>query len=372
MALAGRFALTLRDAQSSDFRCFWEAGRLVRSGLDPFDRADWAAATGAFPAVDWLCDPTFVYPMWTAIAFAPFSLMPEPAALVLWIALCVTATVAAVIMLGRLWQLGQDSALLLIALLVCAPMYSEIANAQVGPILLLAVAGLSLASARSQHRLSAAWWCALLLKPHVVLVVIAGAFARLRARAFVVTSLTAATAVVAVSLLVDPQWPLALLREIAAQRRVNDLGLVTFWGLAAATGAPPIAPVVAALTATGLVAATAVRRQFTPPELIAVLVPASFLVTPYARLHDEVILAVTWAALLGRARTSAHGQWIRVGVVVLALVAPWAVVFGGLGLGPSAHILITLATALTAASALGARREVDLTLRATPTSGRGG
>src|SRR5205814_3910366 len=33
LLLAGRAAVTVRDAELSDFRCFYEAGRLVRIGL---------------------------------------------------------------------------------------------------------------------------------------------------------------------------------------------------------------------------------------------------------------------------------------------------------------------------------------------------
>ena len=42
LALGARAAVTVRDADISDFRCFYEAGRLVAAGSDPYDRTAWA------------------------------------------------------------------------------------------------------------------------------------------------------------------------------------------------------------------------------------------------------------------------------------------------------------------------------------------
>src|SRR5919201_3884737 len=81
LLLAGRAALTVRDAAMSDFRCFYEGGRLVRLGLDPYDRATWAAATGVDVEPHPPCAETFYYPLWTAMAMVPLSELSERDAL---------------------------------------------------------------------------------------------------------------------------------------------------------------------------------------------------------------------------------------------------------------------------------------------------
>ena len=81
----------------------------------------------------------------------------------------------------------------------------------------------------------------------------------------------------------------------------------------------------------------------------------SFLVTPYARPHDEVALAVCWASALalagiveGRLRSAMVGA-----VIVVAFVLPWFLtVMSLLGAPLAAHVLVTLATAALTAYAL--------------------
>ena len=70
LALGARAAVTVRDADISDFRCFYEAGRLVAAGSDPYDRTAWAAAAYTDPDRRPHCARTFIYPLWTAVAMA--------------------------------------------------------------------------------------------------------------------------------------------------------------------------------------------------------------------------------------------------------------------------------------------------------------
>jgi hypothetical protein len=46
LLLTARALVTVRDAELSDLRCFYEAARLVRTGFDPYDPAIWAGADG--------------------------------------------------------------------------------------------------------------------------------------------------------------------------------------------------------------------------------------------------------------------------------------------------------------------------------------
>jgi len=81
---------------------------------------------------------------------------------------------------------------------------------------------------------------------------------------------------------------------------------------------------------------------------VAALVIASFLITPYARPHDDVALAVCWAAALacGGLAAGRHRTVVRAAVVGTAIVLPWSVTLFSLIGGPlAAHVLTILASA---------------------------
>jgi hypothetical protein len=325
--LIGRATVTVRDADLSDFRCLWTAGHVLSQGRDPYDRSVWLLATGADPARLPPCDATFIYPLWTAAAFVPFSLLPEAAALAVWEALLIAALVAGVWLTGRAFRLGGATALLLLLVLASHATYSAVANAQLGPILFAAIAALTLTLASRRYGPAALAWCALLIKPHVVALVLGGTIAAARDRTFRVIAAVGIALCVVGSLVIAVRWPLELLAELAAQRRAADSGLATFWGLAAAMGLPEVVAPIAAVLAVAILFAFVPSRSLAVPERMALLVPASLLITPYARPHDHVILAVSWALVLAAARR-AEGRsrlMLAMWLVGAAVVLPWTV-----------------------------------------------
>jgi hypothetical protein len=152
---------------------------------------------------------------------------------------------------------------------------------------------------------------------------------------------------------VVPTWPVDAVRVILGQRLLIDLGLATLWSLAIAVGLSSVIGTVAALLAWILFMAAMPRRQLAPRELVAAAAAASFLITPYARPHDAVALAVCWAGALASARLASPRirASIVAAVIVVALVLPWSVVALSrpLGLPGAAQVIVILATsALTA------------------------
>jgi hypothetical protein len=78
-------------------------------------------------------------------------------------------------------------------------------------------------------------------------------------------------------------------------------------------------------------------------------------VTPYARPHDEVALAVCWASALALANMvdGVLRSTLVIAVVGVALVLPWTLtVLSLLGAPLALHILVTLATAVLTAYSL--------------------
>jgi hypothetical protein len=348
LLLAGRAAVTVRDAELSDFRCFYEAGRLVRGGLDPYDPAIWATATKQDPTKHPPCPDTFAYPLWTAMAMAPLSILPEPAALGAWEVVLFASLVGGVAMLARAWPMVGGTKLLLPILLWSQPAFSAIANAQLGPIVFVGLAGLAFFLERGRERAGAAAWCLLLIKPNIVAIALVGVplFRSRRLASYVVLF---GTGILLLSLALVPTWPVDVLRVIFGQQLLADRDLGTLSALAIVLGLPSAVGIAAAVMTLVAFVAVLPRRQLRPREIVAVLAAASFLVTPYARPHDEVALAVCWASALALANMvdGAMRSALVIAVVGVALVLPWTLTVLSLVGAPLAlHILVTLATAV--------------------------
>ena len=354
LLLAGRAAVTVRDAELSDFRCFYEAGRLVRSGLDPYDPAIWASATKQDPTRLPPCPDTFAYPLWTAMAIAPLSVLTEPAALGAWEVVLIASLVGGVMMLARAWPMLGGAKLLLPTVLWSQPAFSAIANAQMGPIVFVGLAAMALSLERGRERLGAAAWCLLLIKPNIVAVALVGV-PLFRSRRLIAYVALFGLAILLLSLALVPTWPIDVLRVIFGQQLLADRDLGTLSALAIVLGLPSAVGVAAAVLTLVLFVAVLPRRALRPREVVAILAAASFLVTPYARPHDEVALAVCWASALALASV-AQGvlrSTMVAAVIGIALVLPWVLTGLSLvGFPLAAHILVTLATAALTAYSL--------------------
>lgn len=367
LVLTSRALLTIRDADISDFRCFWEAGRVAAAGLDPYDRAVWSLATRSEPGTFPPCDETFVYPGWTAFAFVPISVLPEQSALAIWEGALLASLVGAVVLLARLLSLRGSSALLLLVL-ASQPTYSAIANAQLGPILLIAAVALAYAVERRATALIAIAWWLLWLKPHVATLVLLAAPVMARSVAVARVMLLGGTAIIVASLMLLPAWPLEVVRELATQRRIADGGLASFWGLGTVLDAPAVLAPVAAVTVVIVLYLLRPRHMVRPVELLGLLIPASLLVTPYVRPHDHTLLVVSWAITMAAAQRARGARRARYGVALAgtALVLPWGVVAGAsYGVPAASLVFVPLLSAIAAALAL---REAGEPMRARPST----
>jgi hypothetical protein len=354
LLLAGRAAVTVRDAELSDFRCFYEAGHLVRGGLDPYDPAIWATATKQDPTRLPPCPDTFAYPLWTGMAMAPLSVLPEPAALGAWEVVLFASLVGGVAMLARAWPMVGGTKLLLPILLWSQPAFSAIANAQLGPIVFVGLAALAFFLERGRERAGAAAWCLLLIKPNIVAIALVGV-PLFRSRRFASYVVVFGTAIFLLSLALVPTWPADVLRVIFGQQLLADRDLGTLSALAIVLGLPSAVGIAAAVMTLVAFVAVLPRRRLRPRETVAVLAAASFLVTPYARPHDEVALAVCWASALALANMvgGAMRSALVFAVVAVGLVLPWTLtVLSLLGAPLALHIVVTLATAALTAYSL--------------------
>jgi hypothetical protein len=71
------------DFRNSNFFVFWLAGKMVGSGQDPYNAAQWAAGHDAY-GVTWRPNETFLYPLPLAFVVAPLGLLPLAVAYFGW------------------------------------------------------------------------------------------------------------------------------------------------------------------------------------------------------------------------------------------------------------------------------------------------
>ena len=92
--------------QGRDFHCFYIAGRIVATGGDPYDAAQFVPAIAevgpTLAKANERCGVRLSYPPWTALALAPFGALSLEAASSAWIALSVLAMALGI---GWTWQL---------------------------------------------------------------------------------------------------------------------------------------------------------------------------------------------------------------------------------------------------------------------------
>jgi hypothetical protein len=303
---------------------------------------------------------TFAYPLWTAMLVAPFTFVPIQTSIAIWEGALFACVLFGVLLLSRAHVLG-DSRLLLVLAIWSQPMFSAIANAQLGPVVLLGVAGTSFALERARPRAAAAAWWLLLVKPNMVLAVIAGLPVLARSARFAWFAIAGAAVIFFASLLVVPTWPLDLLTVIGGQQLLVDRDLSTLWSLADVLGLPPVAGLGAAIAVAAALAVAIPWRALAPAALVAALVALSFQITPYTRAHDELVLAACWAAILGVAARGHGRPGLVAGAVVVAFVLPWLLtVLSLFGLPLASYALVPLATSALTAYALRSTTEARL------------
>ena len=348
LLLIGRSVITVRDADISDFRCFYGAATIARAGGDPYDPGTWSAAVYTDPTRVPHCARSFIYPFWTALALVPLTVLPEQAAVAAWEVIILSCVGAAALLIARTRPLIGDTRVLLLTIAWSQPLFSAVANAQFGPVIFAGVAVLAFALERSRATLAGVAWLALLIKPHLSALVLLVALAAKWGR-WMVATLAATIALLMASQVVLSAWPARWLRAVLDQRLDVDAGLSSLWTLAADAGlASGLGALVSFIAAAAYILA-ARRFARAPFELLCVAVTVTLIVTPYARPHDLIVLALPASLALAAAKRADHAgrRELLAGFVMTMFVLPWAITLASLfGLPLASYVAIALLTAV--------------------------
>jgi alpha-1,2-mannosyltransferase len=370
LALAAAVASieVVREPRLTDFFCFWTAARLVIAREDPYDPNVWAEATGG-TIIDRIgrarsspCPGRSGYPLTTSVALAPFGALPLAPAAALWQSLLIGGALCGTVLIWRAYSSAPGgTALFSMLVFASQPFAFTLITAQFGG-LLLGLVGIALTLESTRPRLAGAVFSLLALKPHVVALALAALPIRWWSRgprAAVVGAALVALALLALSLVLRPSWPLAWMGELGGHRLGMTAGVPTVWSLASiATGDARLG--IAVIAALAAVYAQALRgRPLATVDVVAIALVGTLLISPYAGGHDQLLLAPAWGATL--AAGFALADWRRVvllvAVLLCASVLPWVLYVDALLSRPNdaASGLVIIATALVHAASLATR-----------------
>jgi hypothetical protein len=346
-----------------DFACLREGARLVASGLDPYDGANWTALAEPHPdPFRGLATPTcvarYASPLWTAAVMLPFGILaPEPAA-ALWMAASIGAAI-----LGMRWiwaAVGGPARLapLFAALVVASqPFWLLLVGAQVNGVLLGLVGGAAYAAARGRDATAGALLAALALKPQVAGIFAPAAVLRdtFGGRPRVLAGAAAVfAALLGASVLIRPFWIVSWLDEVTG-RRLGYSGLLpSAWGLSSDLfGTVAVAPllIVGVALALWLVAR---GHALDRVAFGAVVLPLSLFAMPHVWSYDFLALALPWGFALARSARMRGAPRVAMlaAAVVVASPLPWVMYAVGLARGSEQwSAVVPVATAIAAAAA---------------------
>jgi alpha-1,2-mannosyltransferase len=302
------------------------AGPDPRIGDDDFQVFYGGAAAIAAGRSPYVGD--FVSPPWFALALAPLTLLPLPAARAVWLALnlvlLLVAAALGVELVGLRWP-PRRVALAAALYAVWPPVEFGLRLGQNSLLAWVLILGALQAAQKEHDRLSGALLALAAVKPQLVWLFAVGLAMRAAKRSRLATLVASAGTVLAgAALAVAAIAPESYPELLAGQPRTWN-----YWGstvtipplLATVTGSPVLA--VALYLALAAVGTVMVARHWTidsdVPYLASISACATLLLTPYAYPYDALLLGLPVLWLV--ARTADRGRLPPLGRALVATVA---------------------------------------------------
>jgi hypothetical protein len=313
------FNLTHIDYRNSNFFVFWLAGRMVVSGQNPYDAAEWAAGHDAY-GVTWRPNDTFLYPLPLAFIAVPLALLSLPNAYFVWV------LISSLLVSLALWLLVRQSPEprvrllflpLAILLLFFGPVYLTLQVGSIGAFTLIVLVLSILAWNRSLPWLAGLLLALTILKPSqgAPLLLLAG-FWMLARRDWEALA-SAGVGVAALAILgsfADPHWvaefassgQTLFLQTLGSQATVWSGAFAICGGANACTAVTGAALAAITMGGSALWLARA-RPVLLPHEAFNVIIPVAALSTVYSWSYDQIlyVVPIAWivSELLARTRS---------------------------------------------------------------------
>jgi hypothetical protein len=373
------------DYRNSNFVFFWLAGRMVDSGLNPYNTPQWIAQHDS-NYITWRPNQIFPYPLPLALFLAPLGTLSLETAYVVWQILSAAVLAAAVWVILRAAGARQPALLFfpfMLGLLFFGPVYLTLQIGALGAFTLGAVTATVLALKGHREILAGALLSLVLLKPPqgLSILVLAGMWLFFSHcwKAFLGIG-AGALALLLAGMVLDPTWP-AVFIDSAHGITTRSLGLhSTVFSIAhhvcqSGGDCQWILGTVAALLIGVVTIAYLWRRRRTLSHFgaFSLIIPVAFIAAIYAWSYDQIlyVLPLTWVA--GTFARSWKGTAAAIGfavvVIAFSLVALAAHAYTGtdilssgttllilIGVGAAQHVAIP---GLPSASPMPDRLQID-------------
>jgi Glycosyltransferase family 87 len=299
---------THQDYTNSNFFFFWLSGRMMWTGQNPYNSAQWLAGHDAFGAT-WKPNQIFPYPLPLAFFMAPLGLLSLGQAYIVW--QIVSEIIIALIVLWLLshWQ-GQAQRLLflplIIFLLFFGPVYLTLQIGSVGPLALAAILLAILLLERDQSLLAGIILSLTILKPPqgLTILILAGIWflARRNWKAIIGVAVGGITLLI-VGMLRDPLWVIKFrgASGIILDRTLGvDSNIYSYAYLACNQNLPCmwIAGTLGSILILGLGAYYLWRNRdrFSAWEAFNIIIPLGFVSTIYLWSYDQLpyVIPIVW------------------------------------------------------------------------------
>lgn len=296
------------EGRGMDFGAYWQAGHMVLSGQDVYDRTQWIAVRELMGTA-LHSEPTFQYPLPLAIFFALLAWLPIQTAYTLWIFLTQVAVLTSIVILLDLYpaKSGYLELLAISGIFFFRPMFSILNSGQILGLLLLLVS-VSIRLFASGRWFSGGFVLAVLsLKPSVgfPILLLSGLWLLSRKQWKGIGGLLAGgLTLVLIGALVNPRWLIDYV-NIGGYSFWKYYGVnPTLWGIV-----DKIFKIDSLSVAIGLVGVAAVfameaylfwrnKSNVEAFPAFASIVPAALFVAPYLWHHDQILLTIPIVFLL--------------------------------------------------------------------------
>lgn len=296
------------EGRGMDFGAYWQAGHMVLSGQDVYDRTQWIAVRELMGTA-LHSEPTFQYPLPLAIFFALLAWLPIQTAYTLWIFLTQVAVLTSIVILLDLYpaKSGYLELLAIAGIFFFRPMFSILNSGQILGLLLLLVS-VSIRLFASGRWFSGGFVLAVLsLKPSVgfPILLLSGLWLLSRKQWKGIGGLLAGgLTLVLIGALVNPRWLIDYV-NIGGYSFWKYYGVnPTLWGIV-----DKIFKIDSLSVAIGLVGVAAVfameaylfwrnKSNVEAFPAFASIVPAALFVAPYLWHHDQILLTIPIVFLL--------------------------------------------------------------------------
>jgi len=292
------------DCKNADFIAYWLAGKMIIAGENPYSPDQWLAAVKSIGSA-WTLNSSFVYPLTTAMLFAPLGLLSPSEAYFLWILLTQSFLLASMALL--IFPAGNVRYLCLLpsalaGLILFRPTLLILQNGQISGLLLLVICGVVYLWEKGRYRLGGVFLSLLTCKPNIgvpVIMILSLWLLCKRRQATVVACLSGVAGLTALAMLYNPYW----LGEFIQSSRLLLSGFLkqtpTLPGYAAQlVGRGGIMPILLGWSAGTVIAAACgvfLRRRHCDIDsrsAINLAIVFTLLLTPYAWPYDQLLLIV--------------------------------------------------------------------------------